>query len=106
MVGLVSGKKALRIALRTLLMPFVLLFGWYALLQVWHQLTPLQCFIAVLVAVPASAWYFLMHTAFGQEVLASILGNFFYDALRRHSGCFPWILLGLVIIGLVLSLWS
>lgn len=106
MVGLVSRKKALRIMLRMLLMPFVLLIGWYFLLPVWQQLTPLQCFIAILIAVPATAWYLLVHTAFGREVLASILGNFFYDVMRHSARFFPWILLGLVLIGFILSLWS
>lgn len=102
-IGLVSPKTALRKTLRIFLMPFVLLIGWYCLVQVWHQLTPLQCFLAIVIAVPATAWYFLVHTAFGREVLASILGNFFYDGLRRHAGCFPWLLLALIIIGLILN---
>ena len=105
-IGLVSPGNAVRKTLRVLFMPVVLFLCWYAVLHVGRQLTPLQTYLTILITASTTVWYLFLHTAFGREVLASILGSFFYDGMRRAARFVPWLLLGLIGIGLLLSVWS
>jgi hypothetical protein len=85
MLQLITPGDAFKRIARMLVIPFIVLFAWTFVVQVWNALSPVARIAVIGVGVPLSGAVLLVSTRFGREVLASVLGNWLYDGLR--AGC-------------------
>lgn len=82
-VGLISKQRVAKTIGLMVVFSILMPFGWSLLNSLWDSLSSIERLLAVLGGSFLVLIVLLTTTTFGREVLASMLGDFFYDGLKR-----------------------
>ena len=86
MLGIVSRRKVAKIIGGMIFMPVLLMLAWGVVVDLWAYLSVLEKLGVVAGAMVLLLSWIVFFTAFGREVLASIVGDFLYDKLKSLFG--------------------
>lgn len=82
MFGILSPKKAMKKIGLMLILPLILTISWGLLSDSWDNISYLERIVFLVSGVVVVLAVVLIGTSFGREVLASMIGNFLYDAIK------------------------
>lgn len=85
-LGLVSKRKVAKIIGGMIFIPMLLMLAWGLVVDLWAHLSVLEKLGVVAGAMVLLLSWIVFFTAFGREVLASIVGDFIYDKLKSLFG--------------------